>query len=111
MRAASRPCPMPGCPNLTTSPKGCHVHRAQAAARTLYDAAWEAFARVYLAGHPTCERCRLRPAREVHHLKAARLYPGRRLDPTNVTALCWACHRAVTPTVRADAGRTTRRTR
>jgi len=106
-----RPCPEPGCPNLTTMPKGCSRHRAEAAQATPYDGAWTAFAAAYLSRHPRCERCGVRPSREAHHIRSVALAPHRRLDPTNVIALCHTCHRAVTPTVRADAGANRRRTR
>ena len=111
MDKALRPCPEPGCPNLTDRAAGCATHRAQSPKHTLYDAVWRAFAAAYLRGHPTCEMCRRRPARETHHKQSLAIAPHRRLDKTNVIALCHDCHRAVTPTVRADAGYPRRRTR
>ena len=109
MHRAPRPCPTPGCPHLTSSAKGCASCRARGDHRALYDAVWDAFADRWLVRHPTCQVCRLRRAAEVHHKQSVRIAPHRRLDPTNVVALCHPCHRAVTPTARADAGLTKRR--
>lgn len=103
MHRAMRPCPVPGCPQLTDRAKGCVLHRHDRTA-AFYDGVWQAFARAYLARHPVCEQCRRRPAREVHHVKSLAAAPRRRLDQTNVRALCHDCHRALTPTVRADGG-------
>lgn len=111
MDRAARPCPEPGCPELTTSAKGCVRHRAEAGRHTPYDAAWATLAARCLARHPRCERCRVRPSREAHHIVSVALAPHRRLDPSNVIALCHTCHRAVTPTVRVDAGANRRRRR
>jgi len=111
MKQALRPCPWPGCPDLTDRPKGCARHRATDPATTIYNAAWRTFARAYLRGHPTCEVCRRRPAREVHHPDSVALAPQRRLDHTNAIALCHDCHRQATPTVRSDGAFSRRRTR
>lgn len=111
MDRARRPCPVPGCPHLTDRAKGCAIHRASAPQRQLYDAAWQTFAAGYLRSHRVCEHCRIRAARGVHHKEALALAPHRKLDRTNVVALCHDCHRVVTPTVRDDAGQTRRRTR
>lgn len=101
MQAAARPCPEPECRNLTTKRGGCDVHRRQSQARdrAVYDAEWTAFASAYLAKHRLCERCHGRRSAEVHHVVSVAIAPHRRLDPTNVKALCHPCHRAVTPTV------------
>lgn len=109
MNRASRPCPVPGCPNLTTMPKGCSRHRHESEHRALYDPAWDTLAALWLTQHRTCQMCRQRPSREVHHKQSPRIAPHLRLDPANVIALCHPCHRVVTPTTRADAGSTKRR--
>lgn len=109
MNRAPRPCPTPGCPNTTTSAKGCPSCRARSGHRTVYDATWDAFAALWLAQHRTCQMCRLRRSAEVHHKVSVRIAPHRRLDPTNVVALCHPCHRAVTPTVRDSVGHERRR--
>ena len=111
MQRARRPCPVPGCPNLTDQPKGCAYHRASDAARTLYDANWATFSRAYRARHPICELCRQRPSRETHHVESLALSPAQRTGHGRYLALCHDCHRRVTPTVRADAGFHRRRTR
>jgi 5-methylcytosine-specific restriction protein A len=106
---AARPCPTPGCQNLTTTAKGCASCRARSEHRALYDADWDTFARWWLSRHRICQACRQRQSAEVHHKVSVRIAPHRRLDPTNVIALCHPCHHAVTPTVRADAGSKRRR--
>lgn len=111
MDRAARPCPTPGCENLTTRAKGCDDCRARSEHRALYDAEWDTFAAWWLARHRICQRCRVRQSAEVHHIVSVRVAPHRKLDPTNVMALCHMCHRAVTPTTRVDAGRTRRRRR
>ena len=109
MDRAARPCPTPGCENLTTTAKGCASCRARSEHRALYDPAWDAFAAAWLLRHRTCQVCRVRRAAEVHHKQSVRIAPHRRLDPTNVVALCHPCHRAVTPTVRDYVGAERRR--
>lgn len=93
-----RPCLWPGCPNLTRYPRGCAYHLRQH--YETYDAAWDRLAAGYLARHRVCERCRMRRAEHVHHVQPVALAPHRRLDPTNLAAICVHCHRAETPTVR-----------
>lgn len=104
MRRAARPCPTPGCPNLITTRAGqaCPTCQARAPQTTAYDARWRTFAASYLARHPRCQRCRTRRATNVHHRAPVAIAPRRRLDPTNVEALCFGCHRAATPTRAAD---------
>lgn len=111
MQRARRPCPTPGCDQLTDKPKGCARCRARDPARALYDSVWAAFSRSYRARHPTCEMCRRRPSRATHHAESLALSPTQRTGYGQYLALCHDCHRLVTPTVRADAGFTRRRTR
>ncbi len=78
-------------------PNAAPLHRSGIAAPTRgarnrgYDRAWERFRRWYLNAHPVCEDCD-RLAQEVHHVVKLVEAPERRLDPTNVMALCKRCH-------------------
>lgn len=102
-----RPCSYPNCAELVEAgEKYCKLHkplnkrtyddnRPSASARG-YDKKWEKVRKMFLKEHPLCEDC-LRygvytPAQEVHHIEKVKDRPDRRLDPTNLMALCKACH-------------------
>lgn len=106
MQAARRPCPVPGCPELTDRPKGCARHRGQL--RAYDNPAWRTFAVDFLRTHPLCQRCHNARATQVHHPQPIATHPSRALDPTNAMALCAMCHRQVTPTAH-DTGNNPRR--
>ena len=106
-----RGCPMPGCPELTRHPDGCPEHRYRVGHAQVYDAQWEAFAATYRSTHPRCELCRRRRSREVDHIIPVRVAPHRRLDPTNVRALCSPCHVTITAATRAHTERRPRHRR
>lgn len=58
-----------------------------------YDRHWQALAREYLSAHPRCEAYACTAvARYVDHIKPVREHPERRLDRTNLQALCPRCH-------------------
>ena len=50
-------------------------------------------AKTVIAEHRWCQRCRVRPATEVHH-KTAVVYGGTD-DEQNLVALCSECHREI----------------
>lgn len=97
MRRARRPCPTPGCPNLTSDPKGCDACRSRSTHGLIYDGAWIALSRRTLKRHPRCQICHDARSVEVHHVQSVATAPRRRLDPTNILALCHDCHRQLTP--------------
>lgn len=57
-----------------------------------HSAAWKRLSKVVLAraGYK-CALCG-GLATEVHHIEDVRTAPGKRLDPSNLTALCTSCH-------------------
>jgi 5-methylcytosine-specific restriction enzyme A len=82
-------------PTLAQSREAYERQRGSAASRG-YDHRWRAFRASVLASNPLCAdrlaRGALTPAADVHHVVKLRMAPGRRLDPTNVSALCSVCH-------------------
>jgi 5-methylcytosine-specific restriction enzyme A len=62
-----------------------------------YDRQWRVLRDSYLGVHPFCEApgC-FSAATEVDHIVPIRSDPARRLDPTNLQALCHSCHVAKT---------------
>jgi 5-methylcytosine-specific restriction protein A len=77
------------------------------AAKRGYDRRWQQLRERYLAEHPLCETCeaigRTTAAIDVHHVVPVRADPSRRLDWTNLRAVCKACH-AVEEAVSRRAG-------
>ena len=62
-----------------------------------YDWQWKKFRREYLKKNPTCVDCWNNNgiailAKELHHVVKISVDPRRRLDVTNVMALCSECH-------------------
>ena len=59
-------------------------------------APWRRFREAMRQQRPLCENClaagRHMETEEIHHLVSPREAPDRILDPTNVRALCTACH-------------------
>ena len=113
MQRVSHPCPEPGCPHLISKHNSCPAHRNdrnQVAGAKRYPRQWTAFAQAWLATHPLCGHCGGR-AKQVHHLVSVRVAPHRRLDPTNVVALCPSCHMRVHVTLRPTYHQNRRRTR
>jgi 5-methylcytosine-specific restriction enzyme A len=104
--AAPHPCP--GCRKLTTGPGRCPACRTEAARSDYerrgsresrgYGADWQRVRDAYVREHPVCEECRDAPTREVHHVVPVRVDPSRRLDATNLRALCKGCHSRTTIT-------------
>lgn len=61
-------------------------------------ARWRRLRQSVLARQPLCQRCAERgvvtAAEHVHHRLPRKTHPDRELDPTNLEALCLACHNA-----------------
>ena len=111
--AAPRPCPAPGCPELTNGGR-CPAHRrARNAAMDArrgspaergYDRAWRRLRRLKLAAAPWCEirtHCAKlsileRLATEVDHIESVRERPDLRLVWSNLRSACKRCHSART---------------
>ena len=105
-----KPCSYPGCAAYTTHGSRCDAHsrgddnHRGSAWRRGYDDDWRSVRREYLAEHPFCERqskcgrlpMSMRLATEVHHRQTVARRPDLRLDPTNLEALCHACHSEIT---------------
>jgi 5-methylcytosine-specific restriction protein A len=53
---------------------------------------WRRFRHMIRRQRPVCEDCNREPSKDIHHLEKVRDCPRRRLDPTNVLALCHRCH-------------------
>ena len=66
---------------------------------------WDQLSRRYRANHPWCEECekagRFTLARDVHHIVPIEQDPSRRMDVTNLMAVCRACHQALDRVARA----------
>jgi 5-methylcytosine-specific restriction enzyme A len=52
---------------------------------------WKQLREQHRKRYPFCAQCGV-PATDVDHIQPARLYPERRLDPTNLRSLCRDCH-------------------
>ena len=63
-----------------------------------YDRSWQRCRSAFLAVHPLCAPClakrpmRVKAAEQVHHVQAIAVAPERRLDWSNLLAVCAACH-------------------
>ena len=66
---------------------------------------WDQLSRRYRANHPWCEECekvgRFTLARDVHHIVPIGQDPSRRMDVTNLMAVCRACHQVLDRVARA----------
>jgi 5-methylcytosine-specific restriction protein A len=86
---------MPLAPPIGSRPRLLRAPRLSACRRG-YDHVWRAFRARVLYERPICEDCAdagyIRAARELHHVVALRDAPRRRLDDSNVRALCSSCH-------------------
>ena len=95
-------CLEPGCASVVS--KGRCVNHDREVARVNgtafqrgYDRAWRRLRAYKLQINPLCERCAAHgcteAAREVHHRVTIEDAPDRRLDLSNLEALCIVCHR------------------
>lgn len=62
------------------------------AARRGYNRQWQQLRDFYIRLHPVCEVCKIAPAVEVHHKESIKRNPARRLDQSNLLAVCRPCH-------------------
>ena len=100
-------CAEPGCPHKAPEGARCPVHRrGRWTPSGGYGSDWRRVRDAYIRAHPGCEwpGCGAR-AEEVDHIVRVKLDPGRRLDPTNLRALCLHHHRSRTGRDGAKAGR------
>jgi 5-methylcytosine-specific restriction protein A len=101
-------CAEPGCPHKALKSARCPVHRrARWTPSGGYGWDWRKVRDAYIAEHPTCEwtGC-TSPSAEVDHIIRVKVDPSRRLDPTNLRALCRRHHMSRTGRdgARAQAG-------
>ena len=95
----SRPCQHPGCPMLAVERGRCHVHRVKridtrpSSSARGYDREWQRIRTDVITEQPICQRCGVRPARDVHHIRPLR--QGGTHDRANLVALCRGCHLSV----------------
>ncbi len=92
------PCLEPGCRRVARSGSRCEIHtRSRWPVSADYDAAWSRLSRWYRDTHPTCEwpGCSA-PSAECDHIVSIREDPSRRLDVSNLRALCLHHHRSHT---------------
>lgn len=103
--APPKPCAHPMCPELVpTKQTYCQAHQRQrwreqnerkGKWRKFYGSArWRKVRKIVLASHPTCQVCKRREAREVHHVKPLREHPELAYDLENLVACCSHCHRS-----------------
>ena len=109
-RKPKHQCRTPGCPYLTraaycvtcsaagagTAGGQVKDERTSPAARG-YDRTWQRLRLRHLRRHPLCEECRsqgrVESAEQVHHVVPFKgVDDPLRLDPSNLEALCAACH-------------------
>jgi 5-methylcytosine-specific restriction protein A len=66
---------------------------------------WDQLSRRYRANNPWCAECekvgRFTLARDVHHIVPIEQDPSRRMDVTNLMAVCRACHQRLDREARA----------
>ena len=89
---------MPG--KLRRQPSGLPQLRLPARSKQQYadfirSAAWIRLSRAIRRQRTVCERCRADLSTEVHHKLTVAAAPHRALDPTNLLAVCAACHDAL----------------
>jgi 5-methylcytosine-specific restriction protein A len=53
---------------------------------------WRATRDDYVKLHPTCERCKVKPTHQIHHLDGLGPTGPKGLDPSNLLAVCRSCH-------------------
>lgn len=104
--ASLKVCNAPGCRAISDQSK-CEKHRTQRtkdsrenAAKRGYDYQWQKLRARFVKSHPLCEDClaqgRTTAANEAHHVEKVADAPERRLDASNLMALCKRCHAART---------------
>ena len=75
----------------------CKIPRRHEKKKEWYDHKWRKLSEVVRANNPICQDCiedgNTSPSTEVHHIIPIAQAPERRLDQSNIVALCTACHR------------------
>jgi 5-methylcytosine-specific restriction protein A len=103
--APKRPCPYPGCSELTTGGP-CEKHKRQAqreyesrrgsAASQGYGSRWQRASDAFKRKHPLCVKCQaagiIRASEEVDHVTPHRGNTDLFWDQSNWQALCKPCH-------------------
>lgn len=69
-----------------------HDARRPSARERLYDTRWERERAAYLATHPTCRHCGIRPATVVHHIIPHRRDWNLFWNRSNWMPVCQPCH-------------------
>jgi 5-methylcytosine-specific restriction protein A len=88
--------------SATARPRQEYQRHARKTTERGYGADWQTFRLAIIRQRPLCEDQNTnhpgitKPSTEVHHLTKIKHAPDRRLDPTNVLALCDCCHDART---------------
>lgn len=100
-RKPRKPCPVPGCPELTSTGR-CEAHRAQdwqlrreRGAHNYGSSRWQRVRRAYLYEHPWCVLCTAPATVADHHPLSRRELVARGVDPdspTHLRPLCTPCH-------------------
>ena len=91
-------CAEPGCPYKALEGARCPVHRrSRWTASAGYGSDWRSLRDAYIRQHPICEwpGCPA-PSEEVDHIVRVKVDPSRRLDTSNLRALCVQHHRSRT---------------
>ena len=95
-----KPCSTVGCRALVRGQARCDAHTVDVVAerredRKAYTRDWRKLSRLILDERPMCEVCRRAYSRLVHHVIEVRDDPDLLLEPSNLRALCDACHRTI----------------
>jgi len=56
---------------------------------------WRQVRAEIIAKHPTCELCKEKPSKIVHHLQSREQNREEELNKNNLMAVCWACHNKI----------------
>ena len=57
---------------------------------------WRQLRAEIIAKHPTCEICKDKPSKIVHHKQSREDNPECELIKNNLMAVCWGCHNKIT---------------
>lgn len=108
---APKACARPGCGKRAERGSTCEAHRVASvqayerhrgtAPERGYTARWAKYSRQYRREHPLCVHCKARgevtPSAHVDHIEPVTGADDPKFfDPTNLQALCVACHNAKT---------------
>jgi 5-methylcytosine-specific restriction enzyme A len=89
-----------------------YIDKRPSAAKRGYDRAWQQLRAHFLTMNPWCVDCDeegiAEESTEAHHVEPIEAAPHRRLDPTNLMALCKSCHSKRTAIEENNAGASSR---